>query len=192
MCGIAGILDPTRSTPADELRATVATMAATVRHRGPDAAGVWVDAEAGLAFAHQRLSIVDVSAAGAQPMTSASGRFVLSYNGEVYNAPELAGMLASAGRRFRGHSDTEVLLEAIDAWGLRDALGRAERHVGVLPVGPRGAATAPRPRPPRREAALLRVGRTVPPVRVRAARARARTRSSAARSTAMPSRSSCG
>lgn len=125
MCGIAGLLDLTRSTPADELHAQAAAMAATVRHRGPDAAGTWVDAETGIAFGHQRLSIVDLSDAGAQPMVSASGRYVLSYNGEIYNAQSIASSLETAGRAFRGHSDTEVLVEAIDEWGLHGALERA-------------------------------------------------------------------
>jgi asparagine synthase (glutamine-hydrolysing) len=99
-------------------------MADAVRHRGPDAAGAWADAEAGIAFGHRRLSIVDLSDAGAQPMASASGRFVLSYNGEIYNAPDVARDLTTRGHRFRGHSDTEVLVEAIDEWGVTDALTR--------------------------------------------------------------------
>jgi asparagine synthase (glutamine-hydrolysing) len=122
MCGIAGVLDLARSTTADELGATVGAMAGALRHRGPDADGTWVDPEVGVAFGHRRLSIVDVSNAGAQPMCSSSGRYVLSYNGEIYNAQALAERLEAAGRRFRGHSDTEVLVETIDEWGLGRAL----------------------------------------------------------------------
>jgi len=122
MCGIAGVLDLARSTTADDLRATVGAMADALRHRGPDAGSTWVDAEVGVAFGHRRLSIVDVSDAGAQPMCSSSGRYVLSYNGEIYNAQSLAEQLETTGRRFRGHSDTEVLIEAIDEWGLGRAL----------------------------------------------------------------------
>jgi asparagine synthase (glutamine-hydrolysing) len=100
-------------------------MARAVEHRGPDAEGTWVDAAAGIALGSRRLSIIDLSDAGAQPMTSTSGRYVLAYNGEIYNAPQLAPTLESAGRRFRGHSDTEVLVEAIDEWGVERALERA-------------------------------------------------------------------
>jgi asparagine synthase (glutamine-hydrolysing) len=125
MCGIAGLLDLARSTNPDELAATAARMAAAVRHRGPDDRGVWVDAEHGVALGHQRLAIIDLSEAGAQPMHSASARYVITYNGEIYNAEELASELRASGRRFGGHSDTEVLREAIDAWGLERAIERA-------------------------------------------------------------------
>lgn len=124
MCGITGFLDLRAATPVDELRATAAAMAATLHHRGPDGRGVWADEAAGIAFGHARLSIIDVSPAGAQPMVSASGRTVVTYNGEIYNAPELARDLRAAGVRFRGHSDTEVLVEAIERWGLEATLGR--------------------------------------------------------------------
>jgi len=124
MCGIAGVLDLAGATTADELQSTARTMAAALRHRGPDDHGTWVDPAAGVAFGHQRLSIVDLSAAGAQPMCSSSGRYVLSYNGEIYNAEALANDLSGSGRRFRGHSDTEVLVEAIDEWGLERAVER--------------------------------------------------------------------
>jgi asparagine synthase (glutamine-hydrolysing) len=124
VCGIAGFLDLRAATPLDDLHVIAATMAATLHHRGPDARGVWADATAGIAFGHTRLSIVDVSSAGAQPMVSASGRFVINYNGEVYNAPDLARDLERSGVRFRGHSDTEVLIEAIDRWGLDETLER--------------------------------------------------------------------
>jgi len=125
MCGIAGFLDLQRSTNEDALRAAVTSMARAVRHRGPDAEGTWVDPDAGVALGHRRLSIVDVSNAGAQPMRSRSGRYVLSYNGEIYNAQALGKQLERMGCRFRGHCDTEVLIEAIDAWGLESAIDRA-------------------------------------------------------------------
>lgn len=123
MCGIAGFVDARRATAADELAATAAAMAGTVHHRGPDDRGVWVDAESGVALGHQRLSIVDLSAAGHQPMTSADGRFVLTYNGETYDHPRLRTLLEADGARFRGRSDTEVVVEAIGRWGLARALG---------------------------------------------------------------------
>ena len=123
MCGIAGVVErDVRSTAA--LRETARQMAAPLVHRGPDADGAWTDAEAGVGFGHRRLSIIDVSSAGAQPMVSACRRFVLSYNGEVYNAAELRSRLEARGIRFRGHSDTEALLEACAAWGVVETAGR--------------------------------------------------------------------
>ena len=125
MCGVTGFLDLTRERRIDELCASVESMTSAVRHRGPDADGIWTDAEVGMALGHRRLSIVDLSDAGAQPMHSTSGRYVISYNGEIYNAEDLSARLASTGHTFRGHSDTEVLVEAIDAWGLNGALEAA-------------------------------------------------------------------
>src|SRR5438105_10387835 len=112
MCGLAGVLDLERATPADELGATAWAMAERLVHRGPDEGDMWVDPDAGLAFGHRRLSIVDLSAAGHQPMVSASGRYVTAYNGEIYNFRALARELSSRGHEFRGHSDTEVMLAA--------------------------------------------------------------------------------
>jgi len=123
MCGIAGVVDP--GTGEDALRAMATGMAAALTHRGPDDAGSWVDAGAGLALGHRRLSIIDLSASGHQPMVSADGRWVITYNGELYNAPGLRRELKSAGTTFRGESDTEVFLEAIARWGVRPALVRA-------------------------------------------------------------------
>ena len=119
MCGIAGFLDPKRRSGDTELTALAASMAGALRHRGPDAQGVWVDEAAGVALGHARLSIIDLSPAGAQPMVSACGRFAVSYNGEVYNAGELRAALERAGHTFRGHSDTEVMVEGFAAWGVR-------------------------------------------------------------------------
>jgi asparagine synthase (glutamine-hydrolysing) len=122
MCGIAGMIDG--GGPADVRRDVVARMTATLAHRGPDADGLWFDHEAGVGLGHRRLAIVDLSAAGAQPMISACERYVLTYNGEVYNARELAAELAGGGVRFRGHSDTEVLVEACARWGVAAAVDR--------------------------------------------------------------------
>jgi asparagine synthase (glutamine-hydrolysing) len=99
-------------------------MADTLQHRGPDSGGIWCDETVGVALGHRRLSILDLSDAGHQPMQSQSGRFVLSYNGEIYNFPEIQKELVSAGIIFRGHSDTEVLLFAIEHWGLDKTLQR--------------------------------------------------------------------
>lgn len=127
MCGLAGLLRlddaPGAQTPAAR-RAGVAAMSAALRHRGPDAEGFWEDTDAGIALGHRRLSILDLSAAGAQPMVSACERYVIAYNGEIYGHAALARTLENEGARFKGHSDTEVLLEAIARWGLDTALER--------------------------------------------------------------------
>lgn len=99
-------------------------MADCMAHRGPDDHGLWSDAEAGIALTHRRLSIVDLSPAGHQPMTSADGRYVLTYNGEVYNFQELRPELEARGIVFRGHSDTEVILEAFAAYGIAPTVKR--------------------------------------------------------------------
>ena len=118
MCGIAGFLDLKRRLGGPQAAKLARTMADRVTHRGPDAGGSWADPDAGIALGFRRLSIIDLSAAGAQPMASASGRSVIAYNGEVYNADALRPALAASGIAFRGHSDTEAILEACAAWGV--------------------------------------------------------------------------
>jgi asparagine synthase (glutamine-hydrolysing) len=121
MCGIAGIL----SQSASELPSIISSMADSLIHRGPDASGTWSDTAAGIGLAHRRLSILDLSALGNQPMVSESGRFVISYNGEVYNHQELRKELDKTRTiPWRGRSDTEVLLSAIEQWGVRTSLER--------------------------------------------------------------------
>jgi asparagine synthase (glutamine-hydrolysing) len=128
MCGISGFLRSGGSAGADALRTASGRMTDAIRHRGPDGHGCWVDAEAGIALGHRRLAIVDLSEAGAQPMVSASGRYVLSYNGEIYNHLELRRSLGEAGvaPAWRGHSDTETLLACFEAWGVEKSLSRAD------------------------------------------------------------------
>jgi asparagine synthase (glutamine-hydrolysing) len=126
VCGIAGILDPDASTSSDRLGALASTMASSLEHRGPDANGVWVDAQAGLALGHQRLAVIDLGPGGSQPMVSPGGQWVVSYNGEVYNHPELRQRLERAGTRFHGASDTEVLVAAVERWGVDRALDACE------------------------------------------------------------------
>ena len=121
MCGIAGFLT-WRGTPADLLQRQVKAMTDAISYRGPDADTSWVDAGAGLALGHRRLAIVDLTPTGAQPMLSANERFVICYNGEIFNAADVARDLP--GINFRGTSDTEVLLEACVAWGVENAVSR--------------------------------------------------------------------
>ena len=118
MCGIAGILGDRPGLEQDARR-----MASTLAHRGPDGSGVWVDRDASVALAHRRLSILDLSEAGSQPMISASGRYILVYNGEIYSFTKLRDELRSRGHSFVGGSDTEVVLAALEVWG-REALNR--------------------------------------------------------------------
>ncbi len=123
MCGIAGILLAADASTPRSLDAAQQVLD-TLRHRGPDGEGVWKDRDAGIALAQRRLAIIDLSPAGRQPMRSLSGRYVITYNGEIYNFSELRRELEAAGFWFVGHSDTEVLLAAIEHWGLEAALQR--------------------------------------------------------------------
>jgi asparagine synthase (glutamine-hydrolysing) len=127
MCGFAGFLAPNGLDR--DAHAIARAMADRLAHRGPDDAGTWLDHEAGIALAHRRLSIVDLSPAGAQPMRSAGGRYVIVFNGEIYDHLALREALGDAGGPWRGHSDTETLLAAIERWGVREAL---ERCVGMF------------------------------------------------------------
>lgn len=119
MCGLTGFVSPV--APADEMLRTVRRMCETLAHRGPDDAGEWVDAEAGVAIGFRRLAIIDLSPAGHQPMTSPSGRYVVTLNGEIYNFEDLRRELDA---QWRGHSDTEVMAAAFEAWGVEGAVKR--------------------------------------------------------------------
>ncbi len=131
MCGLAGFLDFSRGASADEMRATAQRMADTLYHRGPNDSGTWADPEAGIALGFRRLSIIDLSADGHQPMHAASGRYVLVFNGEINNFAAIRQELESTGLApaFRGHSDTEVMLAAFDAWGVEESV---QRFVGMF------------------------------------------------------------
>ena len=131
MCGIAGLLTGDRVDLAD-----LARMTDPIASRGPDSQGAWVDKEAGVGLGHRRLSIVELSLLGHQPMRSNDGRYVLTYNGEIYNHMALRGELERAcggpigsGLPWRGHSDTETLVEAIAQWGLEKTL---QKSVGMF------------------------------------------------------------
>lgn len=130
MCGIAGILlDP---AAAPDRLALIGAMTATLNHRGPDGDGLWLDRAAGIALGHRRLSIVDLSEAGHQPMLSDGGGLVLTYNGEVYDFAGMREELVASGHRFRGHSDTEVMLAAFQKSGVEASL---QRFSGMFAFG---------------------------------------------------------
>lgn len=133
MCGIAGFFDLQGSTGREEGEFLARRMADQIAHRGPDDSGVWSEAKAGIFLAHRRLSILDLSPAGHQPMASAAGRYTVVFNGEIYNHAELRKELEGARRdvRWRGHSDTEVMLAAFEQWGIRPAL---ERFTGMYAI----------------------------------------------------------
>lgn len=122
MCGIAGFFMQGGGADRRELAAIGTNMHKALAHRGPDSADVWQDPDLPLVLAHRRLAIVDLSADGAQPMASPSGRYMVAYNGEIYNYRELKESLEKLGQVFKTRSDTEVLLAAIDYWGLNEAL----------------------------------------------------------------------
>jgi len=118
MCGIAGLIDHTLTGYGDILMAHAGAMVNAIANRGPDGWDTWADPGAGLALGHRRLAVIDLTPTGAQPMTSADGRWVITYNGEIYNAAEIARLPELAGFAFRGTSDTEVILESVAARGV--------------------------------------------------------------------------
>ncbi len=118
MCGISGIWTDRDSLSADALQGTLHRMRQTMIHRGPDDAGLWVDAPTGVGLAHNRLSVMDLSPNGHQPMQSFCGRYMLAYNGEIYNFLKIRDDLKKEGCAFEGGGDTRVLVEAVSRWGL--------------------------------------------------------------------------
>ena len=132
MCGIAGSVSPPRADARAE-PGHVARMIATLVHRGPDDSGLWAESESGVCLGHRRLAILDCSQAGHQPMVSASQRYVVAFNGEIYNHLLLRDALAAEGcaPAWRGTSDTETMAAAFDAWGVEQAL---TRFVGMFAI----------------------------------------------------------
>jgi asparagine synthase (glutamine-hydrolysing) len=128
MCGLTGFWHRRGMLPSDS-EAIAARMGRAIAHRGPDDSGSWLDPAAGFALAFVRLSILDLSPAGHQPMASASGRYVIAFNGEIYNHAELRARLPA--QVWRGHSDTEVLLAGVEAWGVEATL---KRTVGMFAI----------------------------------------------------------
>lgn len=140
MCGFAGSWQ-VAGPDAEALRLQTTAMTDAILRRGPDDGGAWVDPSVGLSLGFRRLAILDLSAEGHQPMASASARYVITFNGEIYNFPELRKELEGLGATFRGHSDTEVILAAVEAWGADTAISRLsgmfaialwDRREGVL------------------------------------------------------------
>ena len=128
MCGIAGFIG---AASGSDIGATAEAMAKSIAYRGPDDQGIWIDGECETALVHRRLSIIDLSAAGHQPMLSADGRYVISYNGEVYSFQPIADELTARGHKFRGHSDTEVILESFAVNGIEATL---KRMIGMFAI----------------------------------------------------------
>ena len=124
MCGIAGCLTARHDVGALPLDGALDAMQHALAHRGPDAHAIWSDTAAGIGLAHRRLAVIDLSPLGAQPMHSRSGRWVIAFNGEIYNHRALRADLAAEGCQFRGHGDTETLVEALDTWGVDRTLER--------------------------------------------------------------------
>lgn len=127
MCGFAGFLSVGQWNREERAPMLLQSMADAIARRGPDSAGYWHDASQGIALAHRRLSILDLSPTGAQPMHSACGRYVIAFNGEIYNHTILRGALGEWA--WRGHSDTETLLAGFAVWGIRATL---ERSIGMF------------------------------------------------------------
>lgn len=125
MCGIAGLWDSRGTDLPEHSAAAVRLMTRTIRHRGPDGEGFYEDRGAGVHLGHRRLSIIDVSPLGTQPMLSRGGRYAITYNGEIYNFRQLRAELEQSGVQFRGHSDTEIFLAYVERYGVREALNRA-------------------------------------------------------------------
>jgi asparagine synthase (glutamine-hydrolysing) len=133
MCGITGFIS-NKPASSQEMGEMCGRMTDTLRLRGPDDAGIWTDSDAGIALGHRRLSILDLSPLGKQPMISADGRYVIVFNGEVYNYRAIRHELEMQGQvpEFNGQSDTEVILAAISAWGLEAAV---EQFIGMFAMG---------------------------------------------------------
>lgn len=125
MCGIAGIYR-FKDSGKNSLSSIAESMATAMERRGPDDAGVWSDENSGIALSHRRLSIIDLSPEGHQPMPSATGRYIMSFNGEIYNFQNLSRQLTDLGHNFRGRSDTEVMLAAFEQWGVNLSIQKFE------------------------------------------------------------------
>lgn len=133
MCGITGYFAPQMSQNKENMNVIIGKMTKVIQSRGPDDQGIWIDTQNGIAFGHRRLAILDLSPAGHQPMLSSIGRYVIAFNGEIYNHLSLRKEIDSskAGIDWRGHSDTETLLAAIELWGFEETL---KRCIGMFAI----------------------------------------------------------
>lgn len=129
MCGITGFWDISKNAHPTNMEETIERMTSMLGARGPDDKGKWMDPKAGIALGHRRLAVIDLSDLAKQPMASASGRYIITYNGEIYNYLKLRSQLEKKGARFTGSSDTEVILAAIEAWGLESSL---QKMIGMF------------------------------------------------------------
>ena len=134
MCGITGVITMQKEnglTTTDELYQTINKMTDTLIHRGPDGRGIWIDQELGIALGHRRLSIIDLTAEGHQPMKSRNERYMVVFNGEIYNYESIKKELViqDSSLRFRGNSDTEVMLAAFEIWGIKRSV---EKFIGIF------------------------------------------------------------
>lgn len=129
MCGLTGFWDFSTRYSSDQLSDIANSMLAAIMHRGPDDHNIWLDPKHGIAIGHCRLAVVDLTETGKQPMQSSSGRFVISYNGEVYNAPLIKKELIKLGHAFKGTSDTEVIVQAFEEWGI---LAATQKFIGMF------------------------------------------------------------
>ena len=121
MCGFAGFFS-NNSILKGDFEEALTQAGHAIRHRGPDDSGIWLDESIGLGLVHRRLSIQDISPLGAQPMPSPTGRYIMVFNGEIYNFKTLRVDLEKSGFVFRGHSDTEMMLAAFEAYGIEKSL----------------------------------------------------------------------
>ncbi|MGC5327273.1 asparagine synthase (glutamine-hydrolyzing) [Brevibacillus sp. SYSU BS000544] len=131
MCGFAGIVNYNKTFSNSSLTAVLKQMTDAINYRGPDGEGYWVDESLGIGLGHRRLSIIDLSSNGHQPIVSQNGRYVMIYNGEVYNHQQLARELDSLGYQRKGHSDTEIILACFEAWGIDQSI---QRFVGMFAI----------------------------------------------------------
>ena len=126
MCGIAGYFNLKKKLNMNDLRNNSIKMCNVLKRRGPDSQGVWVDQNLNITLSHRRLSIIDLNKRSDQPMISKNGRFVIVFNGEIYNFKELREILQIKGVKFRTNSDTEVILESFSIWGIKKTINKLQ------------------------------------------------------------------
>ena len=155
MCGIAGLIVTSRPADGSEIERRARAMSDAIAYRGPDGSGVWSDAEAGVALAHRRLAIVDLTPTGAQPMVSADGRWVISYNGEVYNAENIAAGLRSAGFVPAARPIPRSSLKSVARRGIERTLADLNGMFAIALWDRADTHATSRSRSPRHQAAVL-------------------------------------